>query len=308
MNAPRLATVEELLAAARRHGLELDPQGARASEAGLDFFAVFARDPAGTEWVARSPRRADVVERARHEARVLAFVAPRLPAAVPDWRIHSDELIAYPKLAGTPAGEIDPEAKAYVWHIDPQALPAALVRTTAEALAALHAIDHASIAAAGFPVPDMAGVRAKIAGQMAQVRREIGVSDELWRQWQTWLAADDLWPARPGFIHGDFHPGHMLVDAGMRLIGILDWTEGEVGDPTTDLASFQMIFGEGAMAALLDAYAAAGGQLGPRVREHVAATLAAYPAKIGLFALASGQDEFMTMARSALGVAPDDSR
>lgn len=291
---------ETVLSAARRHGLRLGSAGARVSEAGLDFYAVFARDESGVEWVVRSPRRADVVGRAEHEARVLALVASRLPVAVPEWRVHTLELIAYPKLAGVPAGEIDPEAKAYVWHLDPKALPAPFVATTAKALAALHTISGDAVARAGFPLHDMDAVRAKIARQMAEVRRELDVGSELWRRWQTWLATESYWPRRATFVHGDFHAGHMLVDPADRLVGILDWTEGEVGDPAVDLAGYQMIFGEAALQALLPAYAAAGGEIWPELSAHVAETLAAFPYKLALFALVSGKDEFMEMAKAAL--------
>jgi macrolide phosphotransferase len=294
--------MEGVLAAAKREGLLLDAATAKVSEAGLDFYAVFARDDQGTEWVVRSPRRAEVVERARHEARVLAFVRPRLPVAVPDWRIHTDDLIAYPKLGGSPAGEIDPEAMAYVWKVDPQALKPAFFASTGKALAALHGASLEDVAKAGFAVPDMAGVRAKVASQMEQVRREIGVPDVLWKRWQTWLEADELWPKEPSFIHGDFHAGHMLVDEDERLVGLLDWTEGEVADRTVDLAGFQMVFGVAAMGPLLDAYVAAGGRVWPKLKEQIAETLAAFPYKVGLFALASGKDEHLAMAKSALGI------
>lgn len=290
-------SIDDVLNAARRHGLELDAAGARASDAGLDFFAVFARDHEGREWVVRLPRRDDVVARAAHEARVLAFVKPRLPVAVPDWRIYAPDVIAYPKLAGVPAGEIDPEAKAYVWHIDPKALSRNFIQTTATMLATLHAITPV-----GFDVPRMSVVRAKLAASMEQVRQAFGVPDVLWRRWQTWLASEDLWPTRATFIHGDFHAGHMLVDTEERLIGVLDWTEGGVGDPAVDLAGFQMVFGESAMQSLLNAYVAAGGYVWPRAMEHIAETLAAYPVSIGMFALASGKDEHIEMAKVALGI------
>ena len=243
MVSPYLTSIEDVLRSAKQHGLELDVKSARANISGMDFFAVFARDNEGTEWVLRSPRRAEVVERARHERRVLDLVRPRLPVAVPEWRIHSSELIAYPKLLGVPAGEIDLEAKAYAWNINHEELSSAFIQSTADALVAIHAVDYADATAADFDTPDISNVRKKISEQINQVRRKIGVADRLWQRWQTWLSTDEFWRHKPTFVHGDFHAGHMIIDEGERLTGILDWTEGEVGDPAIDFAAFQMVFG-----------------------------------------------------------------
>ena len=57
----------------------------------------------GMAWVLRVPRRPDVLPRAENEARVLGLVKGRLPVEVPDWRIATPELIAYPRLAGPTA-------------------------------------------------------------------------------------------------------------------------------------------------------------------------------------------------------------
>ncbi|GAT15641.1 phosphotransferase [Mycolicibacterium thermoresistibile] len=78
----------ELVAAAGRHGLRLDPATVTVNEAGLDFRVALARAVDGVEWVLRVPRRPDAAERARVEAAVLEFVAPRLSVAVPEWRIQ----------------------------------------------------------------------------------------------------------------------------------------------------------------------------------------------------------------------------
>jgi hypothetical protein len=41
--------------------------------------------------------------RASIERRALEWVRPRLPVSVPVWRVHTPELIAYPKLVDVPS-------------------------------------------------------------------------------------------------------------------------------------------------------------------------------------------------------------
>ena len=78
------------------------------NDLGLDFLAAFMTDETGQAWVLRNPRRPDVLPRAENEARVLGLLKGRLPVEVPDWRIVTPELIAYPPLAGTTAVTVDP--------------------------------------------------------------------------------------------------------------------------------------------------------------------------------------------------------
>src|SRR5690625_3023388 len=102
------ADLDDLLALACAHGLELDRSTVRAAcGAGAD----------GTDGVLRSPRRPDVLARADIEGRLLALIAPQLDVAVPAWRVHSPELIAYPLLPGTPGLSIGADGD-LTWHID----------------------------------------------------------------------------------------------------------------------------------------------------------------------------------------------
>lgn len=77
---------------AGRYGLELDPAALRFEEAGLDFRVVFARTTDGTEWVLRIPRRPELAETIRVEARTLRFARRVLTVAVPDWRVSAGDL------------------------------------------------------------------------------------------------------------------------------------------------------------------------------------------------------------------------
>src|SRR5688500_18972085 len=96
------ALQEEIGELARGHGLVIRPDTLRVEEAGLDCRVAFADGEDGAPWVLRIPRRPDVTPRLADEARVLRFVAPRLSVAVPRWSIHTETLVAYPRLPGAP--------------------------------------------------------------------------------------------------------------------------------------------------------------------------------------------------------------
>ena len=55
--------------------------------------------------------------------------------------------------------------------------------------------------------------------------------------------------ARRVWVHGDLHPGNLVVDRG-RLTGIIDWGDLCAGDPATDLSVAWMVLGPTARADL----------------------------------------------------------
>jgi len=294
--------VDPIVSLAQSHGIEVDPATAKINESGLDFLAVFASGKDGSDWVLRTPRRADVVESAAYEHKVLNLLAGRLPVAVPEWTVHTPELIAYRILKENPLATINPDTKSYEWYIEPESIPDRFVQSLAEALAALHAIDHGAAIAAGVRVKQPSDVRKHLSERMDEVKRVFGVSRPLWERWQAWLVDDSFWPAHSALAHGDLHPGHIVVDANGIVTGLLDWTEAEVADPAIDFTVHYALFGEPGLTELLERYEQAGGRVWPRMRDHIVEMMSAFPVQIALFALKSGLEEYMAMARNALGV------
>ena len=293
-------TVADLVEAARLHGLQLTADQADFDRSGLDFLVVHARDDQGVPWIVRTPRRPDVFASSRVEARVLRLIRPRLPVAVPDWRVHSRQVIAYPRLAGTPAITIDP-ASGYSWNIiDPAALPEAFLDSFARALAALQAIEPDTAASAGVPTKTVAELRDTIAKAMQATRSALTPSEAVWARWHRWLEDDALWPQHLALVHGDLHPGHMLLAPDGRLEGILDWTEAQVTDPGTDFAMFSGCFGRGALEALIARFEQAGGRAWPRLADHAAERWAAFPALAAEWAQRTGNEAVMEHARGHL--------
>ncbi len=183
-----------LLASARTHGLPLISDSLELNESGLDFVAGFAKDRNGVEWVLRIPRRADVLSAAEYESQVLALVRPYLDVAIPDWKVHTADLIAYPRLIGTPAATLDTATSSYAWHIDPQSPSPVFLDSLAHTLATLHAIPSERAGEAGLRIQSPAEARHTLAAQMRETRRIIKVPDAIWTRWQRWMADDTFWP------------------------------------------------------------------------------------------------------------------
>lgn len=267
----------------------------------MDFVALHASDEAGTPWIVRVPRREDVVEAATVESWALSLVRPRLPVTVPHWQVHTRELIAYPRLAGVPAATYDPEAPGgYAWCVDPEDPGDRFLASLAGALATLHAIDANAALASGLPGLEPADVRRTLAARMEQTCRLLEVPDAVWQRWQAWLSDDTYWPGFSTLIHGDLHPGHILVDREYRVTGLLDWTEARVDDPAIDFAILSATFAPPALEGLLQHYAAAGGRVWPRMLAHIRMWWAVYPVTIAMFALKSGSEEPLALARALL--------
>ncbi len=288
-----------LLEAARAHGLRLTSTSADFDQTGLDFRVVHGKDEDGTQWIVRTPRRPDVVESARVEARVLRLVAPRLPVRVPEWRVHTDDVIAYPRLDGTPAVTVGPDGT--TWNvIDPAAVPDTFLDSYAEMLASLQAIGPEEAARAGVPVRTVARARAMVAAAMEATRKVLAPSEAVWSRWQKWLSNEALWPTHVALVHGDLHPGHMLLAPDGSLTGVLDWTEAQVSDPSIDLAMFYGCFGAEALARLLPRFERAGGKVWPGLAAHAAERWAAFPALAAEWALRTKNDAALEHARAHL--------
>lgn len=288
------AAIRELAA---RHGLTLEGP-LTINELGLDYRVVGVDLAGGTRWVLRIPRRADVSAKVDQEARILELLKRHLPFAVPDWRVATRELIAYPMLTDTTAIVLKPGSTTPEWKIDQAS--ATFADSFAKRLAALHAVPVAEAAAAGMLVRTPEQARRAIADDIERVRRELGVGEALYRRWQSWLADDTSWPDFCVPVHGDLYVGHVLVDAAERVTGMIDWSEARVDDPAIDMTAHLMVFGEEGLARLIHGYEAAGGRTWPRMAHHVAERLAAAPVNYALFALLSGDEAHLAAAKAQL--------
>lgn len=299
-----LGSVSELLAAASRAGLDVTTTATSFDGSGLDFLVVHGKDAAGTPWIVRTPRRADVVAAARVEARVLKLAAPHLARraiAVPDWRVHTDDVIAYPRLPGVPAISLEEIATGGEpkWNID-QANPSdAFLDSLAGALVALQAIPAEEARAAGIPDKPLAAQRETYARAIEATREALRPSPKRLARWQAWLDGD-TWPAHQAVVHGDLHPGHLLLDERGAVSGILDWTEGLLGDPSVDLAMCYGCYGTAVFERLLASFTRQGGVTWPGLAEHAAARWDFFPVLGAEYALRTNNAAVLEHSRNYL--------
>ncbi|PRO65710.1 macrolide 2'-phosphotransferase [Alkalicoccus urumqiensis] len=257
----------DIIQLAAKHGLLLNDTTVKLNESGVDFLAAHAADQSGQQWILRLPRSEASMRHAERERRLLAVLKEHVTFAVPDWRIFSEELIAYPAVPGTPAATIDPELQDYRWVLDRGNLPEAYYDSLGSTLASLHAVPVHAAEAAGIRI--VRDFRAEMERRIDWTLRTYTVHPARKKRWATWLEQEAYWPDAPGVFHGDLHPGHILIDRSSAVTGLIDWTEAGAGDVSTDFASHLLLFGEDSLDRLLRSYKKAGGTVHPDLAAHI---------------------------------------
>lgn len=255
--------IHELLSQAERNGLRLNSDHVEMNESGLDFLVVFAKDLQGEKWVLRKPRRKDVWERAKNEQKVLQAVGQHLPVEVPDWRIFTPGLIAYPLLGGHPIATVDPAGGGYAWRFPQDSLTDEFFDSLAGAIAALHSIEHSEAIQGGVRYKTPQETRESFASNIEEVKQSFTIPAKLYDRWTEWLCTDSYWPDHSVLHHGDLHPPHIIVDDHQRVTGLIDWTEAEIADPGKDFVILYALFGREGLRDLLARYEIAGAKPGP---------------------------------------------
>lgn len=213
----------------------------------------------GDDLAMRLPRRALAADLVRREQRWLPDLAPTLPVAVPTPLVlgvpHSDYPYPWsvvPWLPGVPAATLIGGGPSGAGHgQEPWATDLA---TT---FAALHR-----------PAPRDAPHNPVRAVPLAA--RAEAIAERLRRIGADWaapiLAAGLDAPVHSGvprWVHGDPHPGNVLVDGDARLSALVDFGDLSAGDPACDLAAAWLHFGPGGRTAFRRRYDA----LQPQDRE-----------------------------------------
>ncbi|NRT75156.1 Mph(B) family macrolide 2'-phosphotransferase [Clostridium beijerinckii] len=295
--------MKQVMETAKKHNLILKEETMQFNESGLDFQVVFAQDENETDWVLRLPRREDVMPRTKLEKQALDLVNQYAKCfQAPNWTIYTNELIAYKKLDGVPAGTIDHNIGNYVWEIDINNIPESFHKSLGKVLAELHSIPSDKAAELGLAVQTPEEAKMSMKQRMYDIKAKFGVGENLWIRWQAWINDDEMWPKKTGLIHGDVHAGHTMIDRDADVTGLIDWTEAKVTDISNDFVFHYKAFGEEGLEALILAYKEVGGYYWPKMKEHIIELVAAYPVSIAEFAMVSGVEEYVQMAKKALEV------
>ncbi|SMX67902.1 macrolide phosphotransferase [Brevibacterium sp. 239c] len=285
-----------ILKLASDHGLDIVPETVTVNELGLDFQVAIAEVVDGQSWVLRIPRRPDVTDRAAVEGRFLQAIAPHLSVAVPNWRIHTKDLIAYPLLPGDPGLTIDGQGQPQ-WHFDVEAKE--YVYSLGDFLAELHLVDPSIVRASGIEERSPAEVRQRKRDDIARVVAEFDVAPSLQDRWGAWLDDDSFWPTFTVVTHGEVYPAHQLMD-GARNLSILDWTTATIGDPARDFMFHHASVSAEAFDATVKRYVEKGGRVWPRLAEHCGELFSTSPVELGLYALETGDADHMDAAQAQL--------
>lgn len=291
---------KEVKVLAERHDLRLN-EGLVFNEVGLDFQIVFASDQEGNPWVLRIPRRPDMLQQIEHEAKILGLMKKRLRICVPDWKIISPELIAYPLLPGNPTISFDPATHKITWNIDRNSRE--FVMSLARVLVGLHQTPISEATAHELKCTDPSDLRKRMSEDIERVKNELGMSSKLEQQLKKWVNKDSLWPRFSALVHGDLYAGHILTRKNGHITGIIDWSEAEVSDPSIDFAGHLAVFGEESLKELICEYEKAGGRTWSQMFDHIKERNSASVFKFAVFALNSGLDQHIATAKSQLSEA-----
>ncbi|WP_108250748.1 aminoglycoside phosphotransferase family protein [Planctomonas deserti] len=210
----------------------------------------------GDELAVRLPRRAVAAELIRHEQRALPLLAARTTVAVP-----------LPLHVGAPRGPMP-----WPWSVVPWFPGRALLAVPRSARGGVAAPLAAFLRAVHAPAPSDAppnpvrGVPLAARSVAVEERFAGGLvprSNELRPVWEEALTAP-LFDGEPVWIHGDLHPGNIVVTGpehgaghrapGPALAAVVDFGDVTAGDPATDLAAAWLCFDPAGRRAFRAAY------------------------------------------------------
>ena len=250
----------------------------------------------GDDLVVRVPRRAISATLIEHEQRWLPPLSPRLPLPIP-----------VPRRVGRPGCGFPWSWSIASWFPGQSALlaPPQDLSTAAVALGqflrALH--QPASEEAPHNPFRSVP-LAARTNVLRDHVQQVDGLADRaaLLELWERVLSAHP-WSGPPLWIHGDLHPGNLLVSQG-RLSAVIDFGDLAAGDPATDLSVMWMLLPPSTRSTFL---ASARGEFDP-VDDHTLMRARGWALALGLANLANSQaDEAMgTLGLATINAAMND--
>lgn len=289
----------DILDLAASHGLQLCGD-IFFNEMGIDFKVVFATDINSEKWVLRIPRRENLAGQIEQEKKILNLVKKYLSISIPDWKITSPKMVAYPLLDDKPIITFNSETYEIIWNIDQK--DSRILLSLAKVLVELHQIPVQEAVSMGAKLLTPQMVRQKVFHDIETVKREIGMCAELETRWRRWVDTDKFWPNFSTFIHGDLYAGHILADKNGEVSGIIDWSEGQVGDPSADFSGHIAVFGEHSLRDLICRYEKSGGKVWDSIFEHSVERHSASPLNYAIFAIKTKMDEHINAAKNQLGV------
>jgi aminoglycoside 2''-phosphotransferase len=198
------------------------------------------------EWIFRFPKRADGELPLKREIALLSRVSAAVAIPVPEYRFIAKPgpvfpymFAGYPKLKGTPAIEL------------PLSLREAmqLARSMGSILSAVHSFSLSDAHELGL-VQAESYLQSNAIEALAELAEIASVlKSELVDRCAAYLKAT-VSPSAPAsrascLLHGDFSAEHILLSSdGQNIVGVIDWTDAEIGDPAFDFGYLWVWHGE----------------------------------------------------------------
>ena len=192
----------------------------------------------GDRLAVRVPRREAAAHLIEHEQRMLPGIAERVSVRVP-----------VPVRVGLPSATFPWPWSVVEWFdgIDGASVGAAGRVGLAEPLARF--LGELAVPAPEAPHNPVRGIplaarREAVATRLRSLSGRMEVAD-LEQAWREALDAP-AWDGPPLLLHGDLHPGNLLLDPDGDLAGVVDFGDVTSGDPATDLATAWLTFDQDA--------------------------------------------------------------
>src|SRR5690606_7596673 len=140
---------------------------------------------------------------------------------VPDWKIVSERLIAYPLLEDAPALTFDAITHEVSWNIDRDSI--AYVESLAKSLAELHRITADDGRKSNLQIMTPSELRVEVGARSPLAKADVGVSEPLEYRCRRWLHKGPLGADYTCLIHGGLYAVHVLTSKVGKTSGIIDW-------------------------------------------------------------------------------------
>lgn len=285
-----------ILRLAVKHGIQMQ-RITSTNELGLDFQTAIGESVDGIKWILRIPRRENMFSQIEKEKNNLNFLKSKINFDIPDWKVVSPELVAYPLLTDKPALEVEATKQEFIWNIDLNFYKYS--ESLGLILCELHNLTQEA-KEFGLSLRTSEIIRKDFLDEIFLIKNQLGISPHLEKQWRTWIDNDTYWPTFSTLIHGDLYAGHTLVNSEEQITGIIDWSEMQIGDSSLDFAGQYTGLGETHLDKTLLVYEKSGGKTWPKMKEHIIQRALAAPIKFAVFALNTKNDSHIQAAKEQL--------
>jgi len=227
----------------------------RSPHADSDFDVVIVKDPTGTRWIVRAPRRPaagaaleaeqgllTALGRAK-ETGLVHFDVPQ-PRGSALLGVDEGRVIVYTEVRGAPL---------VLAAVEPgPGLSASIGR----ALAQIHELPLTLIEEQGLPTYSAEEYRERRLAELDAGIQTGKVPPRLADRWEHQLENVSWWRFEPTVVHGDMGEQQLLVAEG-EISGIVDWMDARVADPADDLAWLAAAAPQDVVESIFEAYTVA---------------------------------------------------